>query len=396
MQNKIDKMLFLLLRSAVCGKLLSEEEKKEFSVELIPELLKLSHKHDIAHLVSLGLSLNNLMPMVKACENGNAYVQKLEQLKLLAIYRYERINYDLKNLCQVLEEEKIPFLPLKGSILRHYYPEPWMRTSCDIDILVHEADIPKITQVLIENYNYKMDGKGSHDVALYTASGNHLELHYTLIEKGLAQNAAEILGNVWENVTLKEICQYHYEMPDDLFYFYHIAHMAKHFEGGGCGIRPFMDLWILNHMENVDVDKRNKLLEQGGLLKFAELARKLSQVWLEQQEADEPLQQMEEYILRGGVYGSTENRITIQQQKKGGRIQYALSKIFLPYSSIKFHYPILEKYPWLTPVMEVRRWGKLIFCGHFKRVTGELRYNSKVEESTAERTKKFLDDIGLS
>ena len=27
-------------------------------------------------------------------------------------------------------------------------------------------------------------------------------------------------------------------MLDELFYFYHIAHMVKHFENGGCGIRP--------------------------------------------------------------------------------------------------------------------------------------------------------------
>ena len=111
MQSNIDNMLFLLLRSAVCGKLLSEKERKGFSAEMLPELLKVSHKHDMAHLISKGLSDNQLMSLVKGMENGNAYVQKLEQLKLLSIYRYERLNYDLKNLCQVLENEKVAFLP---------------------------------------------------------------------------------------------------------------------------------------------------------------------------------------------------------------------------------------------------------------------------------------------
>ncbi|MBO4954226.1 MAG: nucleotidyltransferase family protein, partial [Clostridia bacterium] len=30
----------------------------------------------------------------------------------------------------------IDFMPLKGAVIRQYYPEPWMRTSCDIDIHV--------------------------------------------------------------------------------------------------------------------------------------------------------------------------------------------------------------------------------------------------------------------
>ena len=104
---------------------------------------------------------------------------------------------------------------------------------------------------------------------------------------------------------------------------------------------------------------------------------------------------MEEYILRGGVYGNNTNRIMVQQQKKGGRIKYALSKIFIPYDVLKFHYPILQKHRWLTPFMEVRRWCKLIFCGHLKRTTKELKYNSSVSNDEATNVQKFLSDIGL-
>ena len=104
---------------------------------------------------------------------------------------------------------------------------------------------------------------------------------------------------------------------------------------------------------------------------------------------------MEDYILRGGVYGNNENRVTVQQQKKGGRIKYAMSKIFIPYDVIKFHYPILQKHRWLTPFMEVRRWLKLIFCGHAKRTLKELKYNQTISTDIADVTQKFLTDIGL-
>lgn len=29
-------------------------------------------------------------------------------------------------------------------------------------------------------------------------------------------------------------------MKEEMFYFYHIAHLAKHFEVGGCGIRQII------------------------------------------------------------------------------------------------------------------------------------------------------------
>lgn len=103
-------------------------------------------------------------------------------------------------------------------------------------------------------------------------------------------------------------------MPDEYFYFYHIAHMAKHFVGtGGCGIRPFLDIWILNNRINFDREKRANLLSDGELDVFAKQAELLAEIWFGTAEHTEITKQMEEYILRGGVYGTNENRITVQQ-----------------------------------------------------------------------------------
>ena len=55
-------------------------------------------------------------------------------------------------------------------------------------------------------------------------------------------------------------------------YFYHIAHMAKHLQQGGCGIRTFIDLWILDNLPTIDTLKRNDLLKSGGLLQFSQSA----------------------------------------------------------------------------------------------------------------------------
>ena len=382
-----ETMLFALLRNAACGEVTREEIKNACVPEKLEEIYALAKKHDLAHLVGqaiskLGLPESDVLTRCK-CAAGQA------------VYRYERLQYTFDKLCDALEQAQIPFLPLKGSVIRQHYPEPWMRTSCDIDVLVREADLEPAIAVLTEQHGYECHEKGSHDVSLYAPGKVHVELHHNLVEDFFGFQISDLLESMWHTVTVKAPYAFQCEMPDELFYLYHIAHMAKHLVSGGCGIRPFMDIFILDNLHGADGEKRDSLLKQGELLKFANAARKLSRVWFAGEAHDTVSCQLEAYILRGGVYGTLQNRIVMQQQKKGGRLRYLLSKVFLSYDIIKFHYPILQKHRWLTPVMEVRRWFKLIFCGHLKRTTREIQYNHQVTKAEAASTQDFLKNIGL-
>mgnify|MGYP000152239857 CR=1 FL=1 len=80
--------------------------------------------------------------------------EKLKQQENLALYRYMNQDYALQEIGEVFTEKQIPFLPLKGSVLREEYPEPWLRTSGDIDILVHEQDVKRASQVLMETCGF--------------------------------------------------------------------------------------------------------------------------------------------------------------------------------------------------------------------------------------------------
>ena len=288
MDQRTIQILFALLRSAVCGTHLTEDECKTCSEDVTSDLLKISSGHDLLHILALGLKQNNIVLK----ENTD-----LDKHILKALYRYEKLNYEYDNLCSTLECAKIPFMPLKGSIMRRYYPEPWMRTSCDIDVLIHEKDAEKAKSILVGEHNYTYHGKSSHDLSFFTFANVHIELHYDLVEDGVANKSSEVLKSVWDTAVLQEKSEYHYEMPDEMFYFYHIAHMAKHFEGGGCGIRPLIDLWILDNLETADHHRRDELLERGDLLKFANSARKLSRVWFGGEEHDPVSLQMQDLLI---------------------------------------------------------------------------------------------------
>lgn len=357
------------------------------SARFLSALYGLSKKHDIDHLVGDALIKNGLI------ENGDIK-SKFQNEIFMAVYRYEQLTFSLNQICNVLEEAKIPFIPLKGSVIRQYYPEPWMRTSCDVDILVHEKDLEKVSSLLTEKLSYQEDGKGSHDITFYTPSGMHIELHYDLIEKNINVKSEQPLHNVW-GYTYAKPNSTHYYMVDEMFYYYHVAHMAKHFVIGGCGVRPFIDIWVLNHRIPYNSEKRKQLLIDGGLFLFERASVRLSEVWFSGAELDETTKLMQDYILQGGVYGNVANRVAVQQQKRGGKVRYIISRIFLPYSVLKFHYSILQKHKWLFPFMEIRRWFKLIFKGGLNRSTNEMKINRTMSAEKQAETAKMMEQLGL-
>ena len=386
MYQRTIQIFFALLRSAVCGEKLTKEEQSDYSPEMLPDLLCISSKHDLSHLLVYGLKQNNLLS-----EENTA----LEKFVFEAIYRCEQIQYELDSLCSALEEAKIPFLPLKGAVIRKYYPEEWMRTSCDIDILVHSEDLEKTVSYLTKNLKYVEKERSTHDISMFSPTGLSVELHYDLVEEQRANNAIDVLQSVWSNVSLHNDSEYWYEMSEPYFYFYHIAHMAKHFETGGCGVRTFLDLWVLDHMENSDQVTRDNLLARGGLIQFAKTCRNLSQMWFGEGESDDILHQMQDFLLHGGAYGTVENRVALQQTKRGGAFGYILSRIFVPFAKLKRYYPILEQHPWLMPVMQVRRWFMLFKPSVASMAKSEIATNKGLAKEKADDMNLLLKNIGL-
>ena len=384
--ERISEIMINLIAGDVCGKEI-DFQNLHLSDDDLKQLYTLSKKHDLAHLVGDALIRNRLL-------SDGGVKAKFEKQMMTAVYRYERINYELNSLSETLNQSEIPFIPLKGSVLRQYYPEPWMRTSCDIDILVHDADLNRAVILLTEQLEYRAESEQTHDIGMYSPGGVHLELHYTLIESNVVGKADEVLKAVWEQSLPGQDCHYRYVMSEEMFYYYHIAHMAKHFQNGGCGIRPLLDLWILNHNIVYNTERLNALLEEGGLLTFAGTARQLAEVWFGNGGHNSVTEEMEKYILSGGVYGTMNNRVAVQQIRRGGKLRYAMSRIWLPYDTLKSHYPSLEGKRFLLPFYEVRRWGKLLFSGGAKRGIRELKLNSSKTKAEQLRTNEMLSHLG--
>lgn len=345
--EKTIRTMMDLIASEVCGK---EIDKSQYTLtdEELVKLYKLSKSHDLAHLVGDALTKNNLI------EDGEIKAKFQKQI-MLSVYRYEKINYELGRLRKVLNEAEIPFIPLKGSVLRKYYPEPWMRTSCDIDVLVHEEAVDQAAQTIVEKLGYAYEKKQYHDISLMSDGGVHLELHHSIKENNA--NIDALLSDCWDYAAPSD--DYECCFTNEFFYFHQIAHASYHFLHGGCGVRPILDLYLLQRKMPFDSTVLDEMLERSGIKKFFEAAKALSEVWFGSGEHTDVTRRMEDYLLRGGVYGSTQNSMAVGQQKEKGRLGYIINRIWLPYELLCITYPRLKGRKYLQLFYEIKRWLRI-------------------------------------
>ena len=376
-----------ILRSAVSDTPIPDACRNKLSPEMLQSVYAFAKKYDIAQIAAVALLADNTL-------RTDSIVETFFRKSLyIAVTRYEQMDYEIRRIREVFDAQKISYILLKGAQMRQYYPEPWMRTSCDVDILIRAEDTTRASDILTEKLSYVLTGRTPHDISFETQERKvHIELHHSLVEANRAAKASDVLSGVWEKAEIAEkTCRY--TMPDELFYFYHIAHMAKHFEYGGCGVRPFIDLWILNHRLTLDRAKRTALLREGGLLKFSEACETLSEVWFGDEEPTELTGLLEKYVLSGGMYGNIENMVAVQKNQDGGRLHYIFRRLFMPYERLKNVYPILQKHKWLTPVMQLRRWYDMIATGRMKRTVGEIKSLKSTPGNT--EIKKLLEQLEL-
>lgn len=386
-KNTVDA-LFALLRSEIFGGELSDAERALITDDCVESLYACSKQHDLVHVIGTALERNGML------RDGDPITLKFQKQQMTAIYRYEQINYELAQIDAALTEAKIAFLPLKGAVVRELYPEPWMRTSCDIDVLVHEEDLGAAMDALKNALGYRTKGaRGFHDVSLYSEGGTHLELHFNVLEN--MSNIDRLLARVWEFAAPETEGSFRYRLNSEFFAFHLLSHMSYHFITGGCGIRSFVDLCLWRGKVGYDETVLEEMCRECEIDAFACAAFRLAGVWFSGNPSDELCGQMQDFILRGGVYGSLENKVSVQQTRKGGKLKYLLSRIFGSYEMMKHRYPILVKHRWLMPFCQVHRWCCRLVKGDFDRAAHELSANQKMTKRQVKETAEFLEKLGL-
>lgn len=381
--NWQSRLLNLFLKAASTEE--TAEETAAFAADKLETVYRFSQKHDLVHLVAHALEDMELPE--------NELLKRFNTAKMRAVYRFARMEYEYEQICNTLERANICFVPLKGSVIRQYYPEPWMRTSCDIDVLVKEESLEVAEAALCAEGWVRKGERGFHDVSLFSQTGVHLELHFSIKEN--IPSLDPVLETVWDHLIPVEGKHAEHKMTNAFFLLHHLAHMSYHFVHGGCGVRPFLDLWILKHSIRWDENQLWELCAKAELARFCDKCMDLAEVWFGEKDHDPVTVQMEEFILRGGVYGTMSNRVIVDQARAGNRWKNLWNRIFMPYYKMKVKYPILSKHRWLTPVFYIVRIFQLITQKKLGRAMNELSMNQSNEDGQITETQLFLHSLGL-
>lgn len=333
----------------------------------ISKLFVMAKKHDLVHIVSVYLDRVGLL---KEDEISKEFRKKA----ITSVYRIEYMKYAFQQVCEIFNKNKIDYVPLKGSVLRNYYPKEDMRTSCDIDILIKENYVDAAVDALVKSGGFILKGKSYHDVSLYSKTNVHLELHFNLLEN--MDNLDCVLKDAW-NYTKQED-GYQHSFTDNFFIYYIFAHMAYHFASGGCGMRSMMDLWVIQNKMGISFKSATDLLKKANIYTFAEKISNLSNICFADGKPDEYTTQLLSYIISGGVFGNIENKVKYAKTNNKSTLRYILKRIFVPFDWMKRKYKVLNKHPYLLPIFYVVRVIEALFLNNTEKIACEV----KVTKST--------------
>lgn len=372
-----------ILRSELNETELDSAVKAELTPDVLSALYSLSKRHDLAHIVASSLYKNGF-------SGDDEIYKRFSQENIMSVYRCIHMNYALKEICNTFNEEHIPYIPLKGSVIRPYYPEESMRTSCDIDILVKEENLDAAIDALVQK-GFKRGEKNYHDISLYSPNKIHLELHFN-IHEGI-NSLDKVLNDAWKYATLKHnSC---YEFTNEFFLFHIFAHMSYHFISGGCGIRPLMDIWIAERKMEVTYTEAKNLLETAGIYKFAVEMSNLSKICFSDSPKESFTDTLLSYVFDGGVYGTSKNKIAVKKEKTKSTFGYSMQRLFMPYQKMTQIFPILKKCPFLLPFCWIVRIFKMIFRGKMRTSITEIKTATSVSNNEIEKIRQIKEKLGL-
>lgn len=351
----------------------------------VEKIFYIAERHSVENILYLSLAkIDHIAPKVMFFAR-----EKYKQ----SVLNDAAQSYYLDIIKNEFEENGIKYCVMKGPVIKKLYPSRDLRKSSDLDIFVEDKYTEKARDIL-EKLGFStlnFDHRNAHDQYLIDKRIN-VEIHRRLISRRCpwqkeCQKIAERLLPVKGK-------KYEYEMTKEDYYIYMIAHIAKHMQRKGAGIKMIMDVWIyLNYYK----DTLNRALidiyiHKCGLTKFERNIRRLCKFWFENGESDELIDQMSSYVIGSGSFGSFEQLDNEEAAKNSlytanssvSKMVTCIRKFFLPYRKMRLQYTVLKKYSVLLPICWIHRGINILLHERYKIKDVSENYNAMDIERGAE------------
>ncbi len=347
----------------------------------LDELFEICELHKLTALVCYALE------MVIAPD------KKWIEVKGKSIRKNMLLDLERKRIIDFMEKNGIKYMPLKGILIKDFYPKTGMRQMSDNDIYFDGAYRKEI-----ENF---MRSLGYEDIELGLNHDEYkrppiynFEMHYSLFSEGDSKIFDEYYADVDDRLIKDENSNYGYNLNNEDFYIYIIAHEYKHFIHCGTGLRSLLDcLVLLNKFDDIlNWDYIRSETDKLGITSFEQTQRRLCKKLFQNPDTAQ-LTKSEEKMLRYfiicGVYGDlqTGEINNIKKKMRNGKkneekvsfkmkLKYVFARLFPPLDAYKERYPFFYKHKYLMPFLFIYRMGKCIIEVIFKknnRIKSEIK-----------------------
>lgn len=327
-------------------------------------LFELSEKHMLSSAVAATL--------IKADIFDNRFLQA----EGAAMRRTAIMEEDKNKLFSRLNDEKIRYMPLKGSVLKNMYPLSEMREMSDIDILFDCKYQSKVRDIMKElGFSVEHYGIHNHDV-YFKKPVSYFEMHTALFSK--ITDFYDYYTDIFDRLIRVSEDTYEYCFSPEDFYIYIIAHGYKHYYKGGTGLRTLLDIYVILNKTEKDMDFGyiTRETEKLGICEYEKKIRRLSCDLFSGKELDNEEREMFEYIVFSGTSGNFANEVENSLKKFGegkkAKRKYILRRIFPTMKTIENLYPFFYRHKILLPALYVYRIGKAVSVSR-EKIAYELK-----------------------
>ena len=299
-----------------------------------------------------------------ALEKVTELPRAFDQAKKKAIHKLSHFDIERIKLLAALEQKGVWYMPLKGILLKSFYPKAAMREMTDNDILF-DPEKPDIVRAVMEELGYScvMYDMYNHDVYEKPPT-MEFEMHRTLFDLEKYPESAAYFDNIFDRLIKDSGNKFGYHMSDEDFYIYIICHMNKHYNNGGTGLRSLVDVYLFNkaRYDGMDKDYLSRELSALELTEFEQRIRELAYKLFCGEETDFTENEETMYFVQSGANGTNEhwkeNRLS---RSMGGedtgkaKRKYLLKRVFISGDELKKNYPTVYKHKILYPLLFVYR-----------------------------------------
>ena len=302
---------------------------------------------------------------------------------------FMQMIYAQNSLVNLLSENNIPFVILKGTAASIYYPNPLLRTFGDIDFYVAEEHVENVISLLKNNGYFFI----SNDLRHYEFEkfGIDFELHYKFSCIHYNDIDHLVMNGLNHAVNYKICDSYFYGLPSYENGIVLLGHIMQHLKDSGIGLRQIIDWMMFVHKELDDStwEKHFRpLAVEAGLEKLAITVTFMCKNWLGLSDEitwcndanEEVADQLLIRILDDGNFGH--DRAPVESIKK------SMNKVgvfrHIQQTGID-NWPLAQKHRFFRPFAWIYQLFRYLFSGTFGLLSGKKifmkdKHNMSLEE----------------